>query len=97
MSNFIDAIGACKILNCSSRSLLRYRQQGKLLEGIHWGRNPSSKVLYDRELLENLVVCGGDVNHPDHQKFIQRILLDRPENQNQKKKQKAKSLEVGAA
>lgn len=84
MNNFCDAKIACKILSCSDRTLLRYRQQGKLLEGIHWGRNPSGKVIYNQHLLENLIFCGGDINHPDHQKFIDRILNERPENQHQK-------------
>ncbi|MEG3981823.1 hypothetical protein [Microcoleus sp. D3_18a_C4] len=81
MSNFCDATAAGKILNCSDRTLLRYRQQNKLLEGIHWGRNPSGKVLYNEALLNHLIVCGGSISHPDHQKFIQRYLSDRPENQ----------------
>lgn len=84
MNNFCDAIEAGKILNCCNRTLIRYRQQNKLLEGIHWGRNPSGKVLYDSELLEQLITCGGNVHHPDHQKFIERQLSDRPENQPQK-------------
>lgn len=88
--NFISANVACQILNCSERSLLRYRNQGKLLEGIHWGRNPSGKVLYHQDLLLNLVSCGGDINHADHQKFIQRVLSDRPENQ-QKKSRKVQA------
>ena len=81
MSNFCDATAARKILNCSDRTLLRYRQQDKLLEGIHWGRNPGGKVLYNSELLSQLVTCGGNINHPDHQRFIERHLGDRPENQ----------------
>ncbi len=84
MSNFCDAIEASKILCCSHRTLLRYRQQNKLLEGIHWGRNPSGKVLYNSDLLFSLINCGGDVTHPDHQRFIERHLGDRPENQPQK-------------
>ena len=76
-----DAKTACEILCCSPRTLLRYRQQNKLLEGIHWGRNPSGKVLYNSVLLVQLVGCGGDINHSDHQKFIERIMSSRPENQ----------------
>ena len=81
MSNFCDATAARKILCCSDRTLLRYRQQNKLLEGIHWGRNPGGKVLYNSELLFSLINCNGDVTHPDHQKFIERTMCDRPENQ----------------
>ncbi|MDQ2096805.1 MAG: hypothetical protein QQW96_04060 [Tychonema bourrellyi B0820] len=82
--NFCDANEAGKILCCSDRTLLRYRQQNKLLEGIHWGRNPSGKVLYNSVLLEQLVICNGDVTDPEHQRFIERYLSDRPENQNLK-------------
>lgn len=81
MNNFCDAIEAGKILCCSDRTLLRYRQQNKLLEGIHWGRNPSGKVLYNQVLIEHLIICGGAVDHSDHQKFIERYLSSRPENQ----------------
>ena len=54
MLNFCDAKTACKILQCSDRTLLRYRQQNKLIEGIHWGRNPSGKILYNHVLLNQL-------------------------------------------
>lgn len=81
MNKFCDAIEAGKILCCSDRTLLRYRQQNKLLEGIHWGRNPSGKVLYNQVLIEHLIICGGEVTHSDHQKFIEKYLSSRPENQ----------------
>ena len=81
MFNFCDAKTACQILNCYNRTLFRYRQQNKLLEGIHWGRNPSGKILYNHVLLDQLITCGGDIKHPDHQKFMERYLSDRPENQ----------------
>ncbi len=81
MNNFCDAKTACQILQCSARTLIRYRQQNKLLEGIHWGRNPSGKVLYNSVLLNQLISCNGNINHPDHQKFMERYLSDRPENQ----------------
>jgi len=81
VNNFCDAKTACKILNCSDRTLLRYRQQNRLIEGIHWGRNPSGKVLYNSVLLDQLISCNGDISHPDHQRFMERYLSDRPENQ----------------
>ena len=81
MLTFCDAKTACQILNCCARTLLRYRQQNKFLEGIHWGRNPSGKVLYNSVLLNQLISCNGDINHPDPQKFMERYLSDRPENQ----------------
>ena len=78
---FCDSKTAKNILKCSDRTLNRYRQQGKLLFGIHWGRNPGGKVLYNQSLLRHLVACGGDINHSDHQAFIQRYLAALPENQ----------------
>ena len=86
---FCDSNTAAKILGCSDRTLFRYRQEGKLIEGIHWGRNPSGKVLYNSVLLNQLIRCGGKVNHPDHQKFIQRYLESLPENQPMKRGKKA--------
>ncbi|SRR6476469_3173922 len=83
-NSFCDAKTAGKILNCSARTLMRYRQQNKLIEGIHWGRNPSGKVLYNSVLLDQLISCNGDISHPDHQRFMERYLSDRPENQHQK-------------
>ncbi len=80
MNNFCNGTEACKILNCSDRTLIRYRNQAKLIEGIHWGRNPGGRVLYNSELLLNLVICGGDANHPDHQKVITKYLESLPEN-----------------
>jgi hypothetical protein len=70
-----------QLLNVCDRTLLRYRKENKLLEGIHWGKNPSGQILYNQQLIEHLIMCGGDVNNPDHQKFIQRFVNDRPENQ----------------
>lgn len=86
---YCDGLTAKKILGCSDLTLIRYRQKGKLLEGIHWGRNPSGKVLYNSVLLNQLIRCGGDVNHPDHQKFIQRYLESLRENQPMKRGRKA--------
>jgi hypothetical protein len=82
MNNFCDANTACKILNCSARTLLRYRQQNKLIEWIHWGCNPGGKVLYNSVLLNQLISCkNGDISHRDYQRFMERYLSDRPENQ----------------
>jgi hypothetical protein len=85
MNDFCNSEDACKILSCSLGSLYRYRSQGKLLEGIHYGRNPGGrKILYNIELLNHLVSCGGDVNDRAHQVAIERYLADRPENQPKK-------------
>ena len=84
MTNFCDSQTAEQIMNCCKRTLMRYRQQQRLLEGIHWGRNPSGKVVYNADLIRNLVMCGGNIDHPDHEKFIQMYLDSLPENQTRK-------------
>lgn len=89
---------ACEILGCSARSLVRYRRKGKLLEGIHYGINPGGRiVMYNIELLNHLVSCGGDVTDPSHQVAINQYLASRPENQRQKPgRKRAKDLAVVA-
>ncbi len=85
MNNFCDSQTAEQIMNCCKRTLIRYRQQQRLLEGIHWGRNPSGKVVYNADLIRNLVMCGGSIDHPDHCKNIQQYLNYLPENRQNKK------------
>ncbi len=78
---FCDSKVAEKLLKVSERTLLRYRKQNRLIEGIHWGKNPSGKILYNQQMIEDLIICKGNLKNPEHQKFIQRCLSDRPENQ----------------
>lgn len=89
LTEFCNTDQAMQILQCSRTTLNRYRKQGRLLAGIHWGKNPSGFVVYFRPLLEHLVICGGDANSLDHQRFIQQWLENRPENQNRKRGRKA--------
>lgn len=85
MNDFCDTKTACQILGCSASSLFRYRKEGKLLEGIHYGKNPGGRiVMYNIELLNHLVSVGGDVNDRSHQQAIAQWLADRPENQPKK-------------
>lgn len=85
MQQFCGSEEACKILGCSLRSLLRYRTDGKLLEGIHYGKNPGGKIiLYNIKLLNHLASCSGNVSDPGHQIAIAKYLADRPENQKKK-------------
>jgi hypothetical protein len=85
MNEFCNSEAACQILGCSIRSLVRYRKEGKLLENIHYGRNPGGRIiLYNVGLLNHLISCGGDVNDRAHQVAIERYLADRPENQPKK-------------
>jgi hypothetical protein len=98
MNDFCNTKAACKILDCSATSLYRYRKEGKLLEGIHYGGNPGGrKILYNVELLNHLVSCGGDVNDRSHQQAIAQYLASRPENQPQKRgRKRAGHLQVVA-
>jgi hypothetical protein len=83
-NDFCNTETACQILGCSSRSLLRYRNEGKLLENIHYARNPGGRiVMYNIELLNHLVSCGGNVADRAHQRAIEQWLATRPENQPQ--------------
>ncbi|MEG4293057.1 hypothetical protein Q5692_30885 [Microcoleus sp. C2C3] len=92
MNEFCNSEVACEILGCSIQSLLRYRSEGKLLEGIHYGRNPGGrKILYNVELLNHLVSVGGEVNDQAHQRAIEQYLAGRPENQHQKRGRKKAS------
>jgi hypothetical protein len=97
MSNeFCGTETACQILSCSIASLFRYRQNGKLLEGIHSGKNPGGrKILYNVALLNHLVSVGGEVNDRAHQQAITLYLASRPENQPKKAgRKRAKNLSV---
>lgn len=96
MADFCDSQTAEQIMNCCKRTLIRYRQQQRLLQGIHWGRNPSGKVVYNVDLIRNLVMCGGSIDHPEHQKFIQQYLESLPENQprNQSRKKARATVAV---
>lgn len=66
---FIDKYAAANVLNKSPRTLIRYRQQGILIDGIHCAL-AGSKWLYHKELLEDLIACGMNPKHPDHQRAI---------------------------
>ena len=89
MIEFCKTEIACQILGCSISSLVRYRKEGKLLERIHYVRNPGGRIiLYNIALLNHLVSCGGDVADRSHQQAIALYLAGRPENQPQKRGRK---------
>ncbi|MBW4680648.1 MAG: hypothetical protein KME19_11085 [Microcoleus vaginatus WJT46-NPBG5] len=66
---FIDKKQAGEILSKSSRTLNRYRSRGILIEGIHCAY-VGNEWLYNEELLKDLITCGMNPNHPDHQRAI---------------------------
>lgn len=95
MIEFCNTQIACQILGCSVRSLVRYRSEGKLLEGIHYGTNPGGRIImYNIELLNHLVSCGGDITDRSHQTAITQWLATRPENQPQKPGRKRAALNI---
>jgi hypothetical protein len=65
----------------SSRSTLkRWRQKGEIDQDIHWLYAPGTKarILWNRDLMRSWVACGGDKNHPAHQKAIESYLKSLP-------------------
>ncbi|MGL4376193.1 MAG: hypothetical protein ACRCT1_07120 [Microcoleaceae cyanobacterium] len=60
---------ASELLSKSSRTLLRYRQQGIFIEGIHCCF-VGNEWLYQEELILDLAMCGMNPYHPDHQRAI---------------------------
>jgi hypothetical protein len=95
-NDFCNSTTACQILSCSTSSLYRYRCEGKLLEGIHYGRSPGGrKILYNIGLLNHLVSVGGNAADQAHQQAIAQWLAVSPENQPQTRgRKRAKSLSV---
>ena len=67
--NFINKNRASEILSKSPRTLIRYRQQGILIEGIHCAF-VGNEWLYNEELLNDLITCNMNPMHPDHQRAI---------------------------
>lgn len=65
---FVNKRDAGAVLSKSSTTLARYRKSF-LIEGIHYAF-VGNEWLYNKELLEDLVSCGMNPNHPDHQRAI---------------------------
>lgn len=66
---FVNKMIAAELLSKSPRTLIRYRQQGILIEGIHCAL-VGNEWLYNKELIEDLICCGMNSQHPDHQRAI---------------------------
>ncbi|MCT7952887.1 helix-turn-helix domain-containing protein [Ancylothrix sp. C2] len=66
---FVDKRTAAEILSKSPRTLIRYRTQGILIEGIHCAF-VGNEWLYNEELLQDLITCNMNPQHPDHQRAI---------------------------
>ncbi|XWK89483.1 MAG: hypothetical protein U7127_05305 [Phormidium sp.] len=84
---FIDKSAASEILSKSPRTLIRYRQQGILIEGIHCAR-VGNEWLYNEELIKDLITCGMNPNHPDHQRAIAYYQSQKLGNQLKNRRQK---------
>lgn len=69
MHQYIKTRKACEMMDCHYLSLRRWRQAGELIEGIHWFRIGSRKVVYDAELLSHWIATR---NNPElHEARIQ--------------------------
>lgn len=66
---FVSKHRAAEILSKSVRTLVNYRHQGILKEGIHCAF-VGNEWLYHEELLLDLIACGLNPHHPDHQRAI---------------------------
>jgi hypothetical protein len=58
--DFIDKHEAAKLLKIHPGTLNRYRQEGKLVEGVHFTRLSSQTVRYNKALLEDWVANQDD-------------------------------------
>ncbi len=82
---FVDKEEASEILSKSPRTLIRYRKQGILIEGIHCAK-VGNEWLYNKELIEDLISCGLNNSHPDHQRAIHYYQSQKLGNQLKRKK-----------
>lgn len=78
---------AARILGISSEALKKYRQQGKLIEGIHYYRWNSRTIRYNSVLLKDWAV---NRDNPEAlQRGIEVFLKSLPSNQSKRHGRKA--------
>lgn len=78
--DFVKIEDAAKIMCCHPETINSSRKNKGWLEGIHYVRL-GKKILYNRQLLLNLVQCGGEVMSVEHQNAIAVYLANRLDNQ----------------
>lgn len=66
---FVTSHEIAGLLRCHPKTVDVWRREKGWIDGVHftfYGR----KYLYNRQLLLNLIQCGGDVESEEHQKAI---------------------------
>lgn len=63
---YVNKHEAAKCLGVSTETLKRYRQQGRLINDVHFTRLSSRLIVYNKELLEDWVANGADSNNRAH-------------------------------
>lgn len=66
----VDKREAANLMCCHPETLCRYRRQGKLIDGIHFVK-VGKQFLYIKELIDDLVKAGLNINSPDHQRAME--------------------------
>jgi len=85
--DFVDKAEAARIFSCHPKTVEKYRKEQAWIEKIHFVAF-GGKILYNRQLLLNLVQCGGEVMSEEHQRAIAFYLANRLDNQSLPRKRK---------
>jgi hypothetical protein len=80
---FIDKHEAAKLLKVHPGTLNRYRQEGKLVEGVHFTRLSSQTIRYNKALLEDWVANQDDPGA--HRRAIEVFITSLLGNQSKKR------------
>lgn len=78
--DFITKHEAAALLRCHPSTVGVHRKTQGWIEGIHFVYF-GKKILYNRQLLLNLVQCNGEVMSVEHQNAIAVYLANRLDNQ----------------
>lgn len=78
--DFVTKDDIALMLKCHPNTVLLYKKNQGWIEGIHYV-NFDKRKLYNRQLILNLVQCGGVVESEEHQRAIAVYLANRLDNQ----------------
>lgn len=82
MNDFVGTTQLKQAVSVGKNTLIRLREENKLLEGIHYVRIPGGrKFLWNIELVKDFFVTGGGISH---QQAIDAYLYSLPSNQPKK-------------
>lgn len=82
--NFVSTKEIAEIIRCHPKSVDLFRSQQKWIEGIHYVRY-GRRILYNVELIKDLIQCGGNVESADHLNAIAYYNDSRLGNKRRKK------------